>query len=228
MNQGSNQGPRRDGDGVPQDRQAQGPKGIGDPGQGRGGGQEHQGRDPRRVLPGQEQAQAAPQGVAAQGDGVETVPVQKIQDAPDQGLGAVVRVQGRRGAAVPGQVRGDHPEVAGQVRPVVAPGEAGGPQAVEQHQVGPLAGDLHVPVPGMDHRLSPWPAVAGRSSTGGRREAAGPGAVNSGSPGGMMTLSGSNKRPDGDAGDRGPGLVRHQLFIQRRQKPPPGNPGRPG
>ena len=56
MNQGSSQGSQKGGDRVSQDRQAQGQKDLGNPGQGRGGGQEHQGRDPGRLFPGQDQA----------------------------------------------------------------------------------------------------------------------------------------------------------------------------
>ena len=44
--------------------------------------------------------------------GLDTVPVEKIQDALEEALGPVIRVQGRRGAAVAGQVRGNYPEVA--------------------------------------------------------------------------------------------------------------------
>ena len=65
---GEQPGSQEGGHGVPQDRQAQRLKGIGDPGQGCGGGQQHQGRDALRAVPGQKQAQPAAQGIAAQDD----------------------------------------------------------------------------------------------------------------------------------------------------------------
>jgi hypothetical protein len=43
------------------------------------------------------------------------------------------------------QIRGDDPEVPGQGGQVVAPGETGGPQAVEQQQRRPLAPVFKVP-----------------------------------------------------------------------------------